>query len=260
MKLSCVTASYVADLINYPGEVDWDLAAHTIETSPILETMDGMLKRLAPARLDGIEPWFPHLGGPKAKNETLLASLKEKFAAAGLVCAACAGDAGDPIHDPENCERPFQIAKVLGAPLIAAHADPKAVAAISKICEKYQVALGFENGGEGDVSEILEAINQGNQWVGSNLDTGNFANSGGDPVKAVRVLGKRINHVHFKDVTVAGSGHCISLGQGIVDVRGVMRELKAIGYNGWLSIEIETVDHDPTAEIIESANFLRSLF
>jgi sugar phosphate isomerase/epimerase len=259
MKLSCVTASYVADLLHYPGEVVWGLAAHTIETSPILETMDGMLKRLAPAKLDGIEPWFPHLG-PMTKNEALLPLIKKKFEAAGLVCVACAGDAGDPIHDPENCERPFQIAKALGAPLIAAHADPQAVAAISKICEKYQVALGFENGGEGDVSEILEAINQGNQWVGSNLDTGNFANSGGDPVKAVRVLGKRINHVHFKDVTAAGSGHCISLGHGIVDVRGVMRELKAIGYNGWLSIEIETVDHDPTAEIIESANFLRSLF
>jgi sugar phosphate isomerase/epimerase len=259
MKLSCVTASYVADLLHYPGEVDWGLAAHTIETSPILETMDGMLKRLAPAKLDGIEPWFPHLG-PKTKNAALLPLIKKKFDAAGLAVAACAGDAGDPIHDPENCERPFQIAKALGAPLIAAHADPKAVAAISKICEKYQVALGFENGGEGDVAEILAAINQGNQWVGSNFDTGNFANSGGDPVKAVRVLGKRINHVHFKDVTGVGGGHCISLGHGIVDVRGVMRELKAIGYNGWLSIEIETVDRDPTAEIIESANFLRRLF
>ena len=259
MKLSCVTASYVADLINYPGEVDWGVAAHTIETSPILETMDGIIKRLAPAKLDGIEPWFPHLGSKK-NDAALLAQIKAKFAAAGLVVPACAGDAGDPVHDPENSERPFQIARAMGAALIAAHADPDAVAAICKTCEKYQIALGFENGGEGDVSEILAAINQGNPWVGANLDTGNFANSGGDPVKAVRLLGKRINHVHFKDVTLGGKGHCISLGHGIVDVRGVMRELKAIGYDGWLSIEIETVDHDPTAEIIESANILRSLF
>jgi sugar phosphate isomerase/epimerase len=40
----------------------------------------------------------------------------------------------------------------------------------------------------------------------------------------------------------------------------VIRELKAIGYDGWLSIEIETSSHDPTAEVIASAATLRRLW
>ena len=35
MKLSCVTASYVADLIGYPGTIDWGLASETIEGAPL---------------------------------------------------------------------------------------------------------------------------------------------------------------------------------------------------------------------------------
>lgn len=44
-----------------------------------------------------------------------------------------------------------------------------------------------------------------------------------------------------------------------MDVRGVVQALKEVGYDGVLSIEIETVDHDPAEEIIESAQFLREL-
>ena len=65
---------------------------------------------------------------------------------------------------------------------------------------------------------------------------------------------------NFKDVPAVGAHECVALGGGIVDVRGVIRELKRTGYDGWLSIEIETSDHDPTAEIIASAATLRRLW
>jgi sugar phosphate isomerase/epimerase len=75
----------------------------------------------------------------------------------------------------------------------------------------------------------------------------------------VRVLGRQIKHVHFKDVPAVGSHDCVAIGSGIVDVKGVLRELKTCDYDGWLSIEIETADHDPTDEIIQSAETLRAL-
>ena len=102
-------------------------------------------------------------------------------------------------------------------------------------------------------------IQECNDWIAANLDTGNLAARGGDPVKAARLLGKRIRHVHFKDVPAVGSHDCVAIGTGIVDVQGVVRELKAAGYDGCLSIEIETGDRDPTDEIIASAETLRRL-
>ncbi len=45
----------MADLLGYPEKIDWGLASETITRAPMLETIDGILDRLAPARLDGIE-------------------------------------------------------------------------------------------------------------------------------------------------------------------------------------------------------------
>ncbi len=258
MKLSCVTASYVMDLLGYPGQFDWGRAAEAIEHSPLPQTLDNLLERLAPARLDGLEPWFPHIA---ARNLTpsLAGTVRQHLAQRGMVCAACAGGIGDPSVDPYAAEEPFQIATLLRAPLIAGHISAETVNRVAPLCARYGVKVAFENGGETSAAEILAAIQGGSEWVGVALDTGNMASRGGDPVRAVRELGDKIIHMHLKDVPAVGMHSCVGLGKGIVDIRGIIRELKAIGYDGWLSIEVETDDHDPTAEIIASAETLRRL-
>lgn len=259
MKLSCVTASYVADLIGYPGDVDWGLASATIEQAPLLETLNGILDRLSPARLDGLEIWFPHTS-PKNLTPALASQVRKSLAALGMVCNACAGGVADPQLDPYGCEEAFQVAQLLKAPLIAGHLPAAAVPHLCRVAASFGVRLAFENGSEKDEAEIQAAIRAGDEWVGANLDTGNLAAQGGDPVRAVRVLGKRIVHVHMKDVPAVGSHDCVAIGAGIVDVAGVFRELKACGYDGWLSIEVETGDRDPTEEILASAETVRRLW
>ena len=83
---------------------------------------------------------------------------------------------------------------------------------------------------------------------------------GGDPAQAIRQLGDRIIHVHLRDVPAVGSDASVAVGTGIVDVPAVMRELRKRGYDGWLSIEIPTIDHDPTAEILTTAETIRHLW
>jgi len=86
------------------------------------------------------------------------------------------------------------------------------------------------------------------------LDVGHFLVGGGDPAGAVARHGALIRHVHLKDVDVAilerlRSDEIASfadairarifteLGNGLLDLRGVLRELAAIGYDGWLMVE-----------------------
>jgi sugar phosphate isomerase/epimerase len=259
MKLSCVTASYVADKIGYPGNVDWGLASATIEKAPLLETLNGILDRLAPARLDGLEIWFPH-ASPKNLTPALASQVRKTLAGRGMVCNACAGGVSDPQADPYGSDEAFQVAQLLKAPLIAGHLPPAAVPRLGRLAASYGVRLAFENGSEKDETEIQAAIQGGDEWVGANLDTGNLAAQGGDPVRAVRVLGKRIVHVHLKDVPAVGSHDCVAIGAGIVDVAGVFHELKACGYDGWFSIEVETGDRDPTQAILASAETIRRLW
>ncbi len=249
----------MADLLCYPGPIDWGLAMETIISSPLLETLDGMLDRLAPARLDGIELWYPHVW-PTKLTPRLAREVRRRLAAHGMVCCACAGSVGDPDQDPDGCTELFQVARLLEAPLIAGHLEPHAIARLGQMAARFGVRLAYENGPDKSAAEILSAVQSGNEWIGINLDTGNLAAQEGDPVQAVRELGQRIMHVHFKDVPAVGAHDCVELGRGIVDAAGVIRELKAIGYDGWLSIEIETGDRDPTAEILASAETVRRLW
>ncbi len=258
MRISCVTASYVGDVLGYPGELDWGRAMSLMAQAPLLETIEGLLVRLEPARLEGIEFIFPHIA-PTSITPALATEVQRRLAERGMVCCACAGGLPDPVQDAWGCAALFQTARLLEAPLIAGHIHVQALGPLSAMCQRFGVRVAYENGTERDAQEMLAAVEGGDEWVGMNIDTGNIAARGGDPVQAIRELGRRIMHVHLKDVPSVGSHDCVALGHGIVDVPGVVRALREIGYDGWLSIEIETGDHDPSADIAESAETLRRL-
>lgn len=86
------------------------------------------------------------------------------------------------------------------------------------------------------------------------LDVGHHLVGGGDPVEAIRRHGALISHVHLKDVDPAvlarlrsgeidGFGNAVreriftELGNGALYLRGVLRELDGIGYEGWMMVE-----------------------
>jgi L-ribulose-5-phosphate 3-epimerase len=83
-------------------------------------------------------------------------------------------------------------------------------------------------------------------WVGAAIDTGHFATQGYDAVEAVRELRDYLVDVHLKDVRAAGAHDTCTLGDGIVDIRGVLALLGEFGYERPITIEHEPYDHDPT--------------
>jgi inosose dehydratase len=94
------------------------------------------------------------------------------------------------------------------------------------------------------------------------LDTGHLLVGGADPVEVARAASGRVAHVHFKDVDAAlaervragelgyrdavARGLYRPLGEGDVDVAGVVRLLHAAGYAGWYVLEQDVVlDREP---------------
>jgi inosose dehydratase len=89
------------------------------------------------------------------------------------------------------------------------------------------------------------------------LDTGHLLVGGADPVDVARAADGRISHVHFKDVDAALAGRVRAgelgyrdavarglyrpLGEGDVDVAGVVGLLRAAGYAGWYVLEQDIV-------------------
>jgi inosose dehydratase len=102
--------------------------------------------------------------------------------------------------------------------------------------------------GQEDVDRLLELTDQA-----ICLDTGHLTVAGVDPLKVAVAAGDRVRHVHLKDVdatlvdevragrtsygaAVAG-GLYRPLGQGSVDLTGLVERLEAGGYRGWYVLE-----------------------
>lgn len=94
------------------------------------------------------------------------------------------------------------------------------------------------------------------------LDTGHLFIGGTDPLALARAAVGRIAHIHLKDVDVTLAGWVQSgemtyteavragmyrpLGDGDIDIAGIVRALASNGYDGWYVMEQDTiVDADP---------------
>lgn len=114
------------------------------------------------------------------------------------------------------------------------------------------------------------------------LDTGHLLVGGADPADLTRRAADRVGHVHLKDVDTALSlriragettyteavadGLYRPLGQGGVDVAGIVRTLDEAGYDGWYVLEQDAVltaepppGRGPAEDVATSLEFLRCL-
>ena len=115
------------------------------------------------------------------------------------------------------------------------------------------------------------------------LDTGHLLIGGTDPAELARQAPERVAHVHFKDVdAVKASGvqdgrytytdgvrrgmyRPLGGGGGDVEVAGIVSALSGRGYDGWYTLEQDTIlteaptGQGPVADVCASAEYLRSV-
>lgn len=113
------------------------------------------------------------------------------------------------------------------------------------------------------------------------LDTGHLLIGGTDPAELTRQAPERIAHTHFKDVddTIAarvrsgrlsyteavGCGMYRPLGRGDVDFAAIVGYLRDRHYDGWYTLEQDTIltgeprGEGPVADVRQSVDYLRKL-
>lgn len=114
---------------------------------------------------------------------------------------------------------------------------------LAPIAAEYGVQIGLENVWNKFLLSPLEMRNfidaVGSEWVGSYFDTGNVVCSG-YPEQWIKILGKRIFKVHFKDYrrNPGGLNAFVDLLAGDVDWKAVRAAFEAVGYEGWAAGEM----------------------
>lgn len=116
------------------------------------------------------------------------------------------------------------------------------------------------------------------QLVGLCLDVGHWIVAGEDPIKAVRDFGKRITHVHIKDVdgdvlvkmlsgeiptmnaAVEDFKLFVPAGTGLLKLREFLAELEKVSYCGWLMSEQDSAwEPSEVASGVSIANIQNAL-
>ena len=87
-------------------------------------------------------------------------------------------------------------------------------------------------------------------------DTAHLVAAGGDAAVIVRDYRDRVEYVHFKDYA---DGRFLPLGEGIVDIPGVVRELAAVNDLPWWTVELDETDRDPGAMAAQSRHVLEGV-
>ena len=152
---------------------------------------------------------------------------------------------------------------------------------VEEICAGHGIAVSLHHhygtAIEGD--EQIKRFLEGSE-MGLCLDTGHLAIGGSDPVEIAELAGPRVNHVHLKDVDLEVAGRLAArelgfreaarknafrpLGEGDVDVGGVLDRLEGSGYSGWYVLEQDSVveaeppeGEGPVEEVGKSFAYLR---
>jgi sugar phosphate isomerase/epimerase len=169
-------------------------------------------------------------------------------------------------------------AEWIGAPSLTGHMgfipedpnDPRypgtvdALTRLAHTCADHDIELWFETGQETPTTLLRTFDDIGTDNLGINLDPANLLLYGrANPLDAVDQFGALIKGVHAKDgeypTTGRALGHEQPLGKGRVNFPVLIAKLKALDYQGTITIEREISGPQQAADIREAIELLNSL-
>ncbi len=146
---------------------------------------------------------------------------------------------------------------------------------IEQLAKKFQVKVSFETHHGNLIPSASAAYrlvsNFDSKYIGVTYDVGNTVREGYESYNmAFQLLGEYLDHVHIKNARWFVSGlteqgaqkwicEWVPIKAGQVDMAQVISELKAVGYDGYLSIEDFSNEQSTEVKLEECAQYLRDL-
>jgi sugar phosphate isomerase/epimerase len=197
---------------------------------------------------------FDHNSPPEVVEK-----VKAKCAAAHLTPVAY-GVVGIP-RDEAGARKVFEFAKALGLRVINTE-SVDAIDTFEKLVKEYDIKVGFHdhprrpddpNYKMWDPTYILSLVKNRDPQIGS------CVRSGLNPIYCLETLKGRIMSSHLKDLNKPlPSAHDVPYGTGVSDIKAVLDEFKAQGFDGPISIEYEYKMDDNLAEVTKCIDFVRA--
>lgn len=140
----------------------------------------------------------------------------------------------------------FEFAKAMGLKNIASEPEQSQISFISKLCDKYKINIAIHDHAKPtrywNPQIVLAAIKGASPRIGACADVGHWLESGLNPIECMKELKGHIIEYHLKDENMKAAGpgfHDVPMGTGVIDMAGIMKEMKAQHFKGYCFIEYE---------------------
>ncbi|MEN6455869.1 MAG: sugar phosphate isomerase/epimerase [Prolixibacteraceae bacterium] len=150
-------------------------------------------------------------------------------------------------NSPDEWEPFFKLAKEMGMEYISCEPALADWDLVEKLVRQYGIQVSVHNHPKPSVywnpDNLLSAIEGRSKKIGSSADVGHWRREGLNQIDCLKKLEGRIISLHFKDIAAKKEGekeqHDVIWGTGILDVKGMLQELKRQNFKGVFCIEYE---------------------
>jgi sugar phosphate isomerase/epimerase len=227
-------------------------------------SIDQALEGLAEAgyracEIGAVKGWFEHID-PDTATDAEIARIERKLADLNLTPVSLSGHTQlQTAEGAARFTRAIDIAAALGMQVVNTYTGDATTEEereayfenVAELCDR-AAARGLKIGMETDSNmlptaeigvAILDRVNRPDV-LGFNYDPGNVIYyTGGDPMTDISFALPRLVHVHLKD-KIGGQGifNFPPVGNGEIDIEGLLTILDEAGYTGPLSAEVEFDD------------------
>ena len=190
------------------------------------------------------------------------ATARAELASAGLQLVG-GGTITFETDTDDGVKKYFDYARAAGMPTIVCTCKPGVLPRIEEFARQYDIKVAIHNHGPEDENfpspyDALKAVKGMDPRMGLCIDLGHTVRAGTDPVQAIADAGPRVLDMHAKDLRDfrSAESQCI-VGEGKIPIAAIFRQLRAIGYKGYVNLEYEIEPDNPLAGMKQSMAYMR---
>jgi inosose dehydratase len=226
--------------------------------------LDDAIATVVALRIKNIALFRAHCNWEAATADECRA-VGEKIKAAGLILTG--SGVINLSTDEAKTRKAFENAKAAGLRTMVCKPEIAALPLVDKLAKEFDQKLAIHNHGPEDQvyptpAVIWDHIKSLDPRIGLCIDVGHTERFGHNAIESIKKYAARVHDIHLKDsIAVPGTMRDVpvEVGAGRLDIRGVLRALLDIKYDGVVSFEYEKTAGNVVIGLTESVGYVRGV-
>src|SRR5579884_889465 len=192
-----------------------------------------------------------------------LRAARAEFENAGLTILS-GGNVPFGKPDQADIRHQFEYAKLAGMPMLVCAPTHQTLPLLVPYVREYDIRLAIHNHGPEDKQfpsplSVLAAVKDLDPRIGLCIDVGHTMRAGSDPVESAQEAGSRLFDMHTKDLNAKTSDAQCPVGDGIMPITGIFKQLQRMGYTRGVMLEYEADENAPLEPMMKSIGYERGV-